>query len=98
MAEDSVKMLRFTVAGLILVAVAAFVSYAIAKPSLEEKRRFEEQRDELARRVARERSEVEELNARSLRFETDPDFVEHEARRNHRIFPNETEFVFDAPE
>lgn len=89
---------RVVVAGILLAIGAAVLAVLMVKPHLEEKKRLEEQRDELARQVARERAEVEELNSKSLRFETDPEFVEHEARKNHRIFPGETEFVFDAPE
>lgn len=89
---------RLAAAGAVLMAAAVALAWFIVKPHAEEKRRFEAQRDELARRVARERAEVDELNSRSLRFETDPEFVEHEARRNHRVFAGETEFVFDAPE
>ena len=98
MQERGTIKTRLAWAGVALMAAAFALAYFMVKPHLEEKRRFEQERDELARRVARERAEVDELNARSLRFETDPDFVEHEARRNHRIFPGETEFVFDAPE
>jgi hypothetical protein len=98
MGNDGGRAARLTVAGMALMAAAVTLAWFIVKPHVEEKRRFEEQRNELARRVARERAEVDELNGRSLRFETDPEFVEHEARRNHRVFPGETEFVFDAPE
>lgn len=89
---------RLAATGAVLMAAAVALAWFIVKPHAEEKRRFERQRDDLARRVARERAEVDELNSRSLRFETDPEFVEHEARRNHRVFVGETEFVFDAPE
>ncbi len=86
------------VAGAVLVVGAAVAMWFAVRPHLEAQRRLQRQRDELALRVARERAEVDELNSRSLRFETDPEFVEHEARKNHRIFTGETEFVFDAPE
>lgn len=89
---------KFTVAGLVVLAGAAAFAVSLARPQFEVKRKLEAQRDELARRVERERAEVDELNGKSLRFETDPEFVEHEARRNHRMFPGETEFVFDAPD
>ena len=90
--------LLFAAAAIAIVLVAVFLAYFFVKPELESKSKLEEQRDELARRVERERQEVDEINERAQRFETDPEFVEHEARKNHRIIPGETEFIFDAPE
>lgn len=89
---------KLTLAGFVVLSGAVAFAIWLARPQLEIKRKLEAQRDDLARRVERERAEVDELNSKSLRFETDPEFVEHEARRNHRMFPGETEFVFDAPD
>ena len=96
--DEKGSSIKLTIVGVVILACVAAVAAWRIRPQMEEKRRLEEKRDELAREVAARRAEVEELNSKSLRFETDPDFVEHEARRNHRMFPGETEFVFDAPE
>jgi cell division protein FtsB len=92
------NLAKWTVAGIVLIAAAAAFSFLMVRPNIEEKRRLEAVRDELKLRVAAESAEVDDINNRCARFKDDKDFVEHEARRNHRISPGETEFIFDAPE
>lgn len=96
--QSDTVLIRLTIAAMALVGVAVTFAWFMVKPELESKRKFEKQRDELILKVEKERREVQEINDKILRFESDPEFVEHEARKNHRIFPGETEFVFDAPE
>lgn len=89
---------RFAILFLLATVAAVVAIYFWVKPEYENKAKLDQQRDELALRVQRERAEVDEINSKIMRFESDPEFVEHEARKNHRIFPGETEFIFDAPE
>lgn len=96
--EGGISTGRFMALFLAATAAAAAAIYIWVRPEYENKDKLDEQRDELARRVERERMEVDEINGKVMRFESDPEFVEHEARKNHRIFPGETEFIFDAPE
>ena len=91
------NLAKWTVAGLVLIAAAAAFSFFLVRPDIEEKHRLEVVRDELRLRVEVENAEVDDINKRCARFKDDKDFVEHEARRNHRISPGETEFIFDAP-
>ena len=84
--------------GLLLFAGAVAAAIFFNRPLLEKQRRLDQQRRDLKLEVARQRQEIDEMNGKSLRFESDPEFVERQARINHRIRPGETEYIFDAPE
>ena len=43
----------------------------------------------------KEKIEIAKLLDNQRRFRTDPDFVEHIARQNHRVFPGELVFMFN---
>lgn len=97
MAEGSGNKLIFLI-GLIAVVAAIVVAVLLNRPLYEENRKLEQQRAKLAIEVEAQRREIQEMNDRCLRFESDPEFVERQARINHRIRPGEIEFIFDAPE
>ena len=50
---------------------------------------------ELTDRIEAKRAEIAKLIDNQRRFKTDPDFVEHIARQNHRVFPGELVFMFN---
>ena len=45
-------------------------------------------------RIEQKRRDIAALIENQRRFRTDPDFVEHIARQNRRVFPGELVFVF----
>lgn len=92
----SSKILSIT--GIIVLGIVGVSSYLYSKPLAEERAKLESQRHDLALEVAAERAKINELNNNCYRFENDPEFVERIARKNHRVLPGETEFIFDAPE
>lgn len=97
MSESTGNKTIFVVCFVAVVAVTGAAVW-LNKPLYEQNRQLELQRDELARQVDARRREIQDLNDKSLRFESDPEFVEREARKNHRILPGEVEFKFDAPD
>ena len=84
--------------GIVFLAVSSVMATRLCMPLVEQRRQLEDKRNELATEVSMMRGEINEMNSRCLRFETDPEFVERQARINKRIGPGEVEFVFDAPE
>jgi cell division protein FtsB len=50
---------------------------------------------DLSDRIEAKRAEIAKLLDNQRRFKTDPDFVEHIARQNHRLFPGELVFLFN---
>lgn len=52
------------------------------------------QEAELVERIEQKRRDIAALIENQRRFRTDPDFVEHIARQNRRVFPGELVFVF----
>ncbi len=84
--------------GLVFFTVSTVLAARLCMPLVGQRRQLEEKRNELSTEVSAMRNEIDEMNSRCLRFETDPEFVERQARINKRIGPGEVEFVFDAPE
>ena len=97
MSDEKANKLALPI-GLLLFAVAVVAAIFFNRPLLEKQRRMDQRRNELKLEVARQRQEIDEMSRKSLRFESDPEFVERQARLNHRIRPGETEYIFDAPE
>ena len=67
----------------------------ILPPKISQLRRLELQRNELMRKIEHKNHEIETLKTKQQRFSSDPEFVEHIARQNKRVRPNELVFVFD---
>lgn len=88
------KILTQTALVLALAIVAAGGLFVLP-PKVAQLRRLEKQRDELMRRVEFKAREIDALKAKQQRFASDPEFVEHVARQNKRVRPNELVFVFD---
>ena len=52
------------------------------------------ERDRIIRKIAARQAEIDAMRENQRRFNTDREFVEMLARRNHRLFPGEVVFVF----
>lgn len=77
--------------------VCAVLAYKINKPQIEKRQKLEEQCAELEETIEKQKREIAEIKDNCTRFTTDPEFVERQARKNHRIRPGEVEFIFEAP-
>lgn len=77
--------------------VCAVFAYIINRPQTEKRQRLEEQRIELEKSIEEQKREIAKIKEDCSRFESDPEFVERQARKNHRIRPGEIEFIFEAP-
>jgi hypothetical protein len=53
-------------------------------------------RDDIQNKVEMKQREIQAIRRRQHLFATDPEFVEHIARQNRRVRPDELVFVFDA--
>ena len=65
-------------------------------PKYSQMRCLAERRDELQNKVERKQRDIQEIRTRQHLFATDPEFVEHIARLNRRVHPNELVFIFDS--
>ena len=72
-----------------VVAMGAMVIF----PKLTQLKGLEEQRNILTQQIEQKKHEIKVLREKQHRFNTDPEFVEHIARENKRVKPNEYIFV-----
>jgi cell division protein FtsB len=79
---------------LILVAIVFVGGLLVTWPNYRRGQSLKEQEAELMERIEGKRREIAKLIDNQRRFRTDPDFVEHIARQNRRVFPGELVFVF----
>lgn len=79
---------------LILVTAVFVGGLLVAWPNYRRGQSLKRQDAELSERIKAKRSEISKLLDNQRRFRTDPDFVEHIARQNRRVFPGELVFVF----
>lgn len=77
-----------------LVAAVFVGGLLVAWPNYRRGQSLKKQDAELAERIESKRKEIAKLLDNQRRFRTDPDFVEHIARQNRRVFPGELVFVF----
>ena len=82
----------------ILIVIAIGCAISVDVPLFQRYNRAKEQRSELCEENAQLNEKLEKLQSDQERFRTDPEFVEHLARKNHRLRPGEILFVFDTPE
>ena len=82
-------------AALVIVVAGGLL---VLPPKINQMRRLERQRNEMLRKIEHKKHEIESLKIKQQRFANDPDFVEHIARENKRVRPNELLFVFDPDE
>lgn len=80
---------------LVLVAAVFVGGLLVAWPTFRRGQSLRRQDAELAERIERKRAEIAKLVENQERFKKDPDFVEHIARQNRRVFPGELVFIFD---
>ena len=80
---------------LTLVAVVFVGGLLVAWPTYRRGQALRRNDAELSRRIEMKRDEIAKLLDNQRRFKTDPDFVEHIARQNHRVFPGELVFMFN---
>ena len=52
------------------------------------------ERDRIMRKISARQAEIDTMRENQRRFNTDREFVEMLARKNHRLFPGEVVFVF----
>ena len=90
------KIIRWT-AGILLIAIV-IGGMLFVWPTYLRRKALLKQDAELTRRIEEKRREIAELDEYQRRFKTDPDFVEHIARQNRRVFPGELVFVFEEEE
>ena len=69
----------------------------VAWPTFRRGQSLKRQDAELAERIELKRAEIAKLLENQNRFKTDPDFVEHIARQNRRVFPGELVMVSSPP-
>lgn len=65
-------------------------------PKYSEMHRLAGHRDDLQTKVELKQREIQNIRRRQHSFATDPEFVEHIARQNRRVRPDELVFVFDS--
>lgn len=53
------------------------------------------ERDRIMQKITTRQAEIDAMRENQRRFNTDREFVEMLARKNHRLFPGEVVFVFD---
>lgn len=53
------------------------------------------ERDRIMQKITARQAEIDAMRENQRRFNTDREFVEMLARKNHRLFPGEVVFVFD---
>ena len=80
---------------LMLVATVFVGGLLIAWPTYRRGQDLRRTDANLTARIEAKRAEIAKLINNQRRFRTDPDFVEHIARQNHRVFPGELVFMFD---
>ena len=80
---------------LTLVAAVFVGGLLVAWPTFRRGQSLKRQDAELADRIEEKRVEIAKLIENQNRFKTDPDFVEHIARQNRRVFPGELVFIFE---
>ena len=80
---------------LTLVAVVFVGGLLVAWPTYRRGQALRRNDAELSSRIEMKRAEIAKLLDNQRRFKTDPDFVEHIARQNHRVFPGELVFLFN---
>lgn len=78
-----------------LVAAVFIGGLLVAWPTYRRGQMLKRQDAELSERIERKRAEISRLVDNQRRFRTDPDFVEHIARQNRRVFPGELVFIFN---
>lgn len=91
------KNVFFILLGCAACIVCIFFVVRFNAPLTEKLKRLEEQCAELEETIEEQKRQIAELKDNCNRFATDPEFVERQARKNHRIRPGEVEFIFDAP-
>lgn len=80
---------------LALVAAVFVGGLLVAWPTFTRGQSLRRQDADLALRIERKRAEIAKFVDNQYRFRSDPDFVEHIARQNRRVFPGELVFIFD---
>ena len=65
-------------------------------PKYSQMRNLAGRRDELQAKVDLKQREIQAIHRRQHLFATDPEFVEHIARLNRRVRPDELVFIFDS--
>lgn len=86
------KFVKWFTLGLVAAVFAG--GLLVAWPNYRRGQSLKKQDAELAERIESKRKEIAKLLDNQRRFRTDPDFVEHIARQNRRVFPGELVFVF----
>lgn len=91
------KNMFFILLGCVACIACIFFVIKLNAPLTEKLKRLEMQCAELEEIIEEQKRQIAELKDNCNRFATDPEFVERQARKNHRIRPGEVEFIFDAP-
>lgn len=93
--NDYIKIITRAALGVcILLAMAGLP--LIFYPKYNQMRSLAERRDDLHNKVDLKQREIQGIRHRQHLFATDPEFVEHIARQNRRVRPDELVFVFDS--
>ncbi len=87
-------ILRVSVCVCVLLGMAGLP--LIFGPKYSEMRGRAQRRDELQSKVELKQRDIQAIRRRQHLFATDPEFVEHIARQNRRVRPDELVFVFDS--
>lgn len=80
---------------LALVAAVFAGGLLFAMPTYRRGQSLRRQDAALAEKIEAKRREIDRLVENQRRFRTDPEFVEHIARQNRRVFPGELLFLFN---
>lgn len=86
----------------ILGRIATFVAITVAiigmrlvfGPKFTQLRLLGQKRAELEQSAFQKQKAIDDLKRKQLRFQEDPEFVEHIARQNRRVRPGEVIFIF----
>lgn len=74
------------------IVVAGFI---VTLPKWHKSHDLEAEKARIEEKIKTRRAEIAAMRDNQTRFNTDREFVEMLARKNHRLFPGEVVFVFD---
>lgn len=83
--------------GTAFIVVSIIVgSVPVVYPKFQVLNGLRRQQAELDRKIAEKQREIARYAEYQRRFRADPDFVEHIARQNHRVYPGELVFLLES--
>ena len=92
------NFLRILINTAIILAIVVAIGgvFLLLAPKVRELQDREDHSKQLLVRIDDKQREIKDVRTKQQRLQNDPSFVEHVARENRRIRPNEIVFVYDA--